>query len=258
MCGDRFEQRVPWLQIRRSENRISCRKLLERLRTLRMDRWTRNHTSATPSRVLSRSFLRPSVSVWCRPFRPPDHETKLCGMMQATLRTRFLQKLSQLVGWFFGVFWAMLGASALPRFYDRIGYALAAGLAIMFFRRLWRYEPPVDAARAMFRMPIYLIAVVAELVGMYAAALLLPRFGAGQQVYSAIGCIVGLHFIGLWFATKSQQFLHVCAGMCCVSLLSIPVLFAWHTIGLRYLLLGAGNAAVLWFAVSGTAQGELI
>jgi hypothetical protein len=28
--------------------------------------------------------------------------------------------------------------------------------------------------------------------------------------------------------------------------------FTWHTIGLRYLVLGAGNAAILWFAASGT------
>jgi len=27
--------------------------------------------------------------------------------------------------------------------------------------------------------------------------------------------------------------------------------FTWHTIGLRYLLLGVGNAIVLWIAASG-------
>lgn len=172
-------------------------------------------------------------------------------MMQAALRTRLHRNLSRLIGWFFGIFWALLAASALPRPYDRIGCALAAITAIIFLGRLWRYEPLADAARPAFRMSIYLVAVTAELLSMYAAALLLPGFGAGQQVYPAIGCIVGLHFIGLWLATQSQRFLYITAGMCFVSLFSMIMPFTWHAIGLRYLLLGAGNAIVLWLAASG-------
>jgi hypothetical protein len=87
---------------------------------------------------------------------------------------------------------------------------------------------------------------------MYVASFLLPRFGGQQQVYSAVGCIVGLHFIGLWLATRSRRFLWITAGMCSVSLLSMIIPFTWHTIGLRYLLLGGGNAIVLWVAASGT------
>jgi hypothetical protein len=173
-------------------------------------------------------------------------------MPSQTLRARLLQKLSRLIGWFFGTFWSLLGASALPRPYDRIGSVLAAVIAIIFLARLWRNEPPADAPRPRFRMSIYTIAVVAELLGMYAAALLLPRFGGSQQVYPAIGCIVGLHFIGLWLATRSQRFLHITVGMCLVSLFSMLTPFTWHTIGLRYLLLGAGNAIILWLAASGT------
>jgi hypothetical protein len=173
-------------------------------------------------------------------------------MMQPTLRTRLLRSLSRLIGWFFGAFWALLAAFALPRPYDRVGCALAVVIALIFLVRLWRYEPLPAAARPLFRTSAYVIAVAAELFGMYAAALLLPRFGAQQQVYSAVGCIVGLHFIGLWRATRSTRFLHITAGMCFVSLLSMIVPFTWHTIGLRCLLLGAGNAIVLWVAASGT------
>jgi predicted DNA repair protein MutK len=125
-------------------------------------------------------------------------------------------------------------------------------IALIFLVRLWNHEPPTDAARPLFKTSAYLIAVAAELLGMYTAALLLPRFGAQQQVYSAAGCIVGLHFIGLWLATRSPRFLHVTAGMCLVSLFSMIMPFTWRTIGLRYLLLGAGNAIVLWVAASGT------
>ena len=171
-------------------------------------------------------------------------------MSQPTLRTRLLRSLSRLIGWLFGTFWALLGAFALPRPYDRAGCALVVIIALLFLAKLWRYKPPTATRRPLFRTAAYLIAVAAELFAMYAAALLLPRFGAQQQIYPAIGWIVGLHFIGLWFATRSARFLHITAGMCVVSLLSMIVPFTWQTIGLRHVLLGAGNAAVLWLASS--------
>ena len=173
-------------------------------------------------------------------------------MTPPTPRTRLFRSLSRLIGWFFGAFWALFGAFALPRPYNRTGCALAVVIALIFLLSLWKREPPTAAARPLFKTSAYLIAVAAELFGMYAAALLLPRFGAQQQVYSAVGCIVGLHFIGLWLATRSPRFLHITAGMCVVSLLSMIMPFTWHTIGLRYLLLGVGNALVLWVAASGT------
>jgi hypothetical protein len=174
-------------------------------------------------------------------------------MMPAALGTRLLRNLSRLIGWIFGTYWALLGAFALPRRYDSIGCALVVVIAILFLVRLWKHEPSTNAAGPLFRVPTYLIAVFAELLGMYAAAFLLPQFSAGQQVYSAIGCIVGLHFIGLWLATGSQRFLQITVGMCVVSLLSMIMPFTWHGIGLRYLLLGAGNALVLWLAATGRA-----
>jgi predicted DNA repair protein MutK len=146
----------------------------------------------------------------------------------------------------------LLGVFALPRPYDRIGSALALAIALIFLVRLWRHEPPTASERPPFIISVYVVAVFAELLGMYTAALLLPRFGAQQQVYPAVGCIVGLHFIGLWLATRSPRFLHITAGMCLVSLLSMILPFTWNTIGLRYLLLGAGNAVVLWVAASGS------
>jgi hypothetical protein len=172
-------------------------------------------------------------------------------MKQPTFGTRLLQKLSRLIGWFFGAFWALLGASALPHPYDRFGFAIALLIALIFLLRLWRYGAFTLAARQQFSMSVYLIAVGAELLGMYLAALWLPRYGEQQQVYSVVGCIVGLHFIGLWLATWSPRFLNITAGMIIVSLVSMIIPFTWHTIGLRYLLLGAGNAIVLWIAASG-------
>lgn len=173
-------------------------------------------------------------------------------MMQPTRSRLPLRNLSRLIGWVFGTFWALLAAIALPTPYDRGGYALAVVIALIFLLRLWKYEPNAEVSRPLFRTSSYLIAVAAELLGMYTVALLLPRFGAQQQVYSAVGCIVGLHFVGLWHATRSQRFLRITVGMCIVSLLSMTIPFTWQTIGLRYLLLGAGNATVLWLAASGS------
>jgi hypothetical protein len=173
-------------------------------------------------------------------------------MTHHTLRKRLIKEKSRLIGWCFGIFWALLGAFAVARPYNRIGCVVAVIIALIFLFRLWKHEAPTDVARPLFKTSAYLIAVAAELLGMYTAALLLPRLGAQQQVYSAVGCIVGLHFIGLWFATRSPRFLHVTAGMCFVSLLSMIMPFTWHSVGLRYLLLGAGNAIVLWVAASGT------
>jgi hypothetical protein len=53
-------------------------------------------------------------------------------------------------------------------------------------------------------------------------------------------------------ATWSLRFLHITAGMSDVSVLSTIVPYTWHAIGLRYVLLGVGNAAVLWLAASGS------
>ena len=173
-------------------------------------------------------------------------------MKQFAQQARLGSKVSQLIGWFFGTLWALLGVSALPRPYDRIGCGVAIAVGLPFLARLWRHESPAGARRGLFRAPAYFLAVAAEVLAIYAASLLLPRFSAQRQVFSAVGCIVGLHFIGLWLATRSPRFLRITAGMCCVSLLSMVTPFAWHNVGLRYLLLGAGNGMVLWIAASGT------
>ena len=62
-------------------------------------------------------------------------------MTPHTLRTRLNRSISQLIGWFFGTFWALLGAFALPRPYDRTGCALALVVALIILVMLWRSDP---------------------------------------------------------------------------------------------------------------------
>jgi hypothetical protein len=116
-------------------------------------------------------------------------------MTSQIFRTRLTRSISRLIGWFFGTFWALLGSFALPRPFVCTGCAFALVIALIFLVRLWRYEPPTPAARPLFRTPANVIAVSAELLGMYMAALLLPRFGAQQQVHSAKGDILCIYRI---------------------------------------------------------------
>jgi hypothetical protein len=173
-------------------------------------------------------------------------------MMQLGRGTGFRYILPRFIGWLFGTLWAYLGACALPRPYDRASCAFGLVIALIFLARLWKREPPIAATGPLFRTPAYLVSVVAEVLAINAVSILLPRFGAQRQVLSAVGVIVGLHFVGLWIATRSPGFLRITAGMCFVSLLSRIMPFTWHAIGLRYLLLGGGNAIILWLAASGT------
>jgi hypothetical protein len=162
----------------------------------------------------------------------------------------FRQKLSRLIGWFFGTLWATIAVSGLPHAYQGAGYAVAVVLALFFLVRLWRAKYSGES-RPLFQTRAYLVSVVAEVVAIYAASSLLTRHGAQQQVLPAVGVIVGLHFIGLWLATRSRRFLSITAGMCLVSLVSMVLPFGLHGVGLRFLVLGAGNALVLWWNASG-------
>jgi apolipoprotein N-acyltransferase len=87
-------------------------------------------------------------------------------MTSQTFRTRLTRSISRLIGWFFGIFWALLGAFALPRPYVRTGCAFALVIALIFLVRLWRSKPPTLAARPLFTTSAYVIAVSAELLGL--------------------------------------------------------------------------------------------
>lgn len=154
-----------------------------------------------------------------------------------------------MIGWFFGTLWAIIAVSALPHSNAGAGCAVGVILACLFLLRLWRAPVPGES-KPLFQTRAYMIAVHAEVVAIYAASSLLIRHGAQQQVLPAVGVIVGLHFIGLWMATRSSRFLSITAGMCTVSLLSMVVPYTWNGVGARNLLLGLGNALVLWWNAS--------
>ena len=102
----------------------------------------------------------------------------------------------------------------------------------------------------MFRRWPYLLAVVLEIVTIYTVSTALPRYGLQTDFIEAVGVIVGLHFIGLWWATGLTRFLWIAAGLCGVSAIAMALPHAWKGLLLRDAVTGVGNALVLWIGAS--------
>ena len=162
------------------------------------------------------------------------------------------------IGMFFGGLWAFLAAMALPSDWRLPIATLAAVATVVLILRLWRLREPVSDTRgSLFSRKAYLIAVALEVLALYAASFLLPCFGLQSYFIQVVGIIVGLHFIGLWVATRSSRFLVIAAGMCVVSVLAIFLPATLHLVNLRDFVTGAGNALVLWSGASRSTAKEV-
>lgn len=104
---------------------------------------------------------------------------------------------------------------------------------------------------ALFRSRYYIAAVALELIAMNVAAYVLPRHGLTGYLLTAVGIIVGLHFIGLWMATGMRRFLWIAGAMVVASALAAllpaaaPGLFS-----ARNAATGFANALILWVGAS--------
>lgn len=108
------------------------------------------------------------------------------------------------IGLAFAALWLLLGAAALPTPWHQIigvsGLIAIVALAL----RAWRMKERVTGA---FRMSRYWIAVAAECVALVLANVLLNRNGQGGYLLPVVAMIVGLHFVGLWWAGGGPQYL---------------------------------------------------
>ena len=150
------------------------------------------------------------------------------------------------IGLLFGGLWGALGASALPAPWRVSGVVLAGLVTVVLALGLWRKPGELGAAPGMFRRTPYLVAVGLEVAAIAVAAPLLRRYGLSSFFNQAVGVIVGLHFLGLWRATRLSRFLWIVAGMCGVSLAAMALPETWRSLGVRDAVTGAGNALVLW------------
>ena len=171
-------------------------------------------------------------------------------MSKPAVSDRVRHLLPGLIGITFGSLWGVIAALALPRNYRPLATAITICIGLGCMVRLWTRRHSGGAGSVLFRSRAYLIAVAIEIAAINFANILLLRFGWQEYLYSAVGFIVGLHFIGLWKASGSRYFLTVSACMCLVSTLSVVVPFSWGMCHARHLFVGAGNAVILWVAAT--------
>jgi hypothetical protein len=151
------------------------------------------------------------------------------------------------IGTLFGGLWALIAAMALPSGWRLPIAALVASATAILVARLWRASQRASgSAERLFGRKAYQIAVCAEVVAICTASAILPVFGWQAYFIQVVGVIAGLHFIGLWAATRSMRFLRIAGGMCAISATAILLPATLHLLNLREIFTGLGNALVLW------------
>ena len=155
-----------------------------------------------------------------------------------------------MIGTIFGGVWALIAVMALPPSW-RFPMALLAGMpTIIFVVRHWRASPAPSPEGRLLSRKSYQIALGVEIAAICVASAMLPRVGLQSYFIEVLGIIVGLHFIGLWHATRSKRFLWIAAGMCIASAFAIALPAALGSLHLRDAATGLANALVLWFGAS--------
>ena len=166
-----------------------------------------------------------------------------------------LKHLPAIIGLFFGGLWGVNAALSLPSGWRLPILLVVAIITILLISNLSRKNSLAgEANKNLFGRNYYLLAVGLELLAIYVASVLFPRFGLQQYLVEVVGVIVGLHFIGLWKATKSNVFLKIAAGMCMVSILGAAFPYTYRLIHLRDFIASSGNALILWYYAGGKTR----
>lgn len=154
--------------------------------------------------------------------------------------------IGALVGASFGGCWAIAGAFGLPKRMRPPVILLSLAVTAFLIARPF-VEPLSGVPQGSFDATVYWIAVAAETAAILIAAIFLNVRGRKDLLLPVIGIIVGLHFIGLWQATRLLLFLGVAILMCAVSLAAL-LLRGYDANGVspRQAVAGLGCAIVLW------------
>ena len=122
---------------------------------------------------------------------------------------------------------------------------LAAGSVILLLAA-WRVLQRGQPGRGRFQLRYYIAAVIAEVAAIAFAQSWLTTHHREDFLFPVVGIIVGLHFIGLWFAWRRQQFLWLTGAMVAIN---VVALVAPLTHDGRTILSGFGSSASLLVAV---------
>jgi hypothetical protein len=155
--------------------------------------------------------------------------------------------LYSLIGGAFGLVWWIAGCKAAPAANRRglwlsVGVVIFCGLIALAVRTHGLSSPS-----GVFNGARYGIACTAETLAIVIAIIVLRRAGATARVPPVVSAIVGLHFIGLWWALPMPVFLFDAAGLALAGVvIAVMPIADGSATNRRLLLTGFTSAAVLW------------
>ncbi|MDP1028541.1 hypothetical protein Q5H91_15060 [Sphingomonas sp. KR1UV-12] len=114
------------------------------------------------------------------------------------------------IGLAFAALWLFLGAVALPLPWRYLAGALGLAAILLLGVRAWRMN---ERRTGLFDMRRYRLSVALEFGAIALAGFLLDRVGLGGYLIPVVGIIVGLHFVGLWWAGGGPQYLRLAGIM---------------------------------------------
>ena len=120
----------------------------------------------------------------------------------------------------FALVWLWVGASALAMPWR----AVAGGVGVVALATVaWRVlrRPVALGDTRQFNRGRFWIAVAFEVIAGSAAGSLLGNAGLIGYLWPAIGVIVALHFVGLWWATGDPRYLTLMATMLAVNVIAL-------------------------------------
>jgi hypothetical protein len=142
----------------------------------------------------------------------------------------------------FAVIWIAAGTRILGRrwFFWLISISLLISLGVIFAAGKIAPTHP-----ATFNGKAYGLSVAFEAVLIFLTILFLRSGDRKRFLLPIISIIVGLHFFGLVWALRSNEYWFVGSAMCLLSILTMSILrrILWDSV------VGIGSAVILWFSV---------
>lgn len=145
--------------------------------------------------------------------------------------------------------WLWIGASALPVPWRWIAAAVGIVSLLATGWRVLRQRRPLGSGRGFDRRWFWL-AVAFEVVAANIAAWWLGRAGMLDRIWPVLGIIVGLHFIGLYYASRDRRFITLTVAMVAINAVALLLTPG----GAMLPVAGLGSAAALMWAASAGAR----
>ncbi len=120
----------------------------------------------------------------------------------------------------FAFVWLWLGASAQPMPWAAVIGVIGAVALIAIGWRVLRQPASAWRGRRFYRSR-FAIAVAFEVIAANLAGWLLGRAGLIGYIWPALGIVVALHFIGLWWASGDRRFITLTVVMAAVNVVAL-------------------------------------